>query len=334
MLKIYQALIKTTYILLLFSLVPIDSSAATYTSRNRICDSHIFNLSFLQFAHLLIPEDTLQSNPALNTFTLTQESGFLVPEVWINKSFDFQVNSNISYYKFSHFTQNESKKLFFQAWMKEKELKKITAATDSLRKEYGHSQDYRKDEIASIILNEEKRSIQLNQEIPELYQKARMIEAEYWRTASPEISDAFRTKIRLYLDSIKSSSEVKTESPNSSVLKQDTLILYRQIGKSQEANSAKNTGISYKIQIGAFKNKIPDSAARVIKKLSLIRKIETYQDEKGVKIYTTGDLKTWTEAETLQKQVKQEGARNPSIAAYENNKRIPVNEARKKNNEL
>jgi hypothetical protein len=94
------------------------------------------------------------------------------------------------------------------------------------------------------------------------------------------------------------------------------------------------TGIIYKIQIGAYKGKIPETSNKLIKKLSIIRKVENFVDEKGFKVYTTGNLRLYPEAETMLSQVKQEGVKNAVITAYQNGKKIPVTEARKLNNEL
>lgn len=66
----------------------------------------------------------------------------------------------------------------------------------------------------------------------------------------------------------------------------------------------------------------------------MLRKVENYIDEKGYSIYTTGNLKTYQEAVTLQNQVKQEGVKNPTVTAYFQGKKIPVEEAKKINKEL
>jgi len=79
--------------------------------------------------------------------------------------------------------------------------------------------------------------------------------------------------------------------------------------------------------------KYTDSAAKLIKKLSILRKIENYKDEKGFTIYTTGSLNKYAEAVTLQNQVKQEGVKNAIVEAYRNGKKITVADARKLNNE-
>ena len=324
MFKIRKTTIKTTLLVLLFSLVTSHSFAATYNLPTKTVSGKT-----------LLAHDTLVTNPVLNTDPVIQKPEFMIPSRWNYETFEFQVNSEIKYYTFSNFVKTEARKLFFQAWMKEKELNQLTRMADSLRKEYVSAHDARKNEISEQILNNEKQTILLNPDIQDRFQKARILEAEYWQNASPETKALFQEKIRTFQDSIQRiTKNIEKQSSSVADSKQDTLVLYQIPVKQKEIAAAVNNGIIYKIQIGAYKSRKPDWADKAIKKLSLLRKVDTHTDEKGVKVYTTGNLKTWTEAVTLQKQVKQEGIRNPSIVAYENNKSIPVNEARKKNNEL
>jgi len=106
------------------------------------------------------------------------------------------------------------------------------------------------------------------------------------------------------------------------------------LGFSVEKKAVVPGGIIYKIQIGAYKGKIPESANKLIKKISMIRKVENYIDDKGLKIYTTGNLRLFSEAVTMLSQVKQEGIKTAVINAYQNGKKITVMEARKLNHEL
>jgi hypothetical protein len=64
------------------------------------------------------------------------------------------------------------------------------------------------------------------------------------------------------------------------------------------------------------------------KKLSLIRKIDNYTDEKGVIVYTTGNLTNLDDAVKLQKQVRQEGIQDAFVIAFYNGKRITLEQAK------
>jgi len=129
-------------------------------------------------------------------------------------------------------------------------------------------------------------------------------------------------------------SKKKLELNNKTQSIPDTLLIVQESTPVKEVKSEAVSDIIYKIQIAAYKVKLPESANAMIKKLSALRKVENFTDDKGVKIYTTGNLKTYQEAVTLQAQVKQEGVKNPIIIAFQKGKKITVEEAKKVNNEL
>jgi len=295
--------IKTTLLLLLFTIGGLNLYAGTLST-------------------YLHQNDTITAiKPAVS------QSVFIIPENAKKETISFQVNSAISYLSFSHFVKNESKKIFYSAWLKEKEVGKLSAKTDSLRKSYANSSDDQKEKISTQILKAEQHLMALNEEIPALYEKVRNEENQYWQSASADEKAKFQEKIKLYQDSIQQA----TAALNKQTLP-DTITYYKAESKPVAA-AEPVSAIVYKIQVGAYKGKMPDTAAKSMKKLSMLRKVENYKDEKGVTVYTTGSLKTYQEAVTMQSQVKLEGIKNASIAAYNNGKRITLEEARKLNNE-
>lgn len=301
------SILKTIIILLLFSTGRINSFA-------RVSSEHNF---FVKNSSLLA--DTLQ--PAS-----------VIPEQVQNEVINFQINSEISYFSLSHFVKSESKQLFYQAWLKEKEVSRLSQQTDSLRNSYANSSDAQKEKITGQILSAEKQTLALNDEIPALYEKAREIENQYWQAASGDEKSKFQEKIRLFQDSIQKSIDQQTQHIASSQTLPDTITFYRADQKAV-VSEVPATAVVYKIQVAAFKTKLPETTAKAIKKLEILRKVENYKDEKGITVYTTGNLKTYQEAVTLQSQVKLEGIKNATIAAYNNGKRITPEEARKLNNE-
>ncbi|MDD2305860.1 MAG: hypothetical protein PHP53_14255 [Prolixibacteraceae bacterium] len=296
--------IKTTLILLLFTIGGLNSYA------------------------VISPAGPIQNDTIVTIKPpVSQPEVFVIPENARKAAIDFQVNSEISYFSFSNFVKEESKKIFYSAWLKEKEVSKLSAQTDSLRKSYSDSSDDQKEKISALILKAEGQMMTLNEEIPNLYEKARSEEKQYWQSASSDEKAKFQEKIKIYQDSIQQAIAAlnKQKVP-------DTITYYKSESKPV-ANTEPATSVTYKIQVGAFKGKLPDTAAKSIKKLGMLRKVENYKDEKGVTVYTTGSLKRYQEALTLQSQVKLEGIKNASIAAYNNGKRITLDEARKLNNE-
>lgn len=255
-------------------------------------------------------------------------------EFSIHENVDFHVNSEIRYLSIDHFRKNESKKMFSEGQLKEKELIRISTQTDSLRKVYASSPGEKKDEIAVLILKSEEQSMILNSEIPVLYQNARNMEDQYWQTAPLDEKVRFQERVKSFRDSL-TLQELKEETEKMAKIQTDAIMIsHESIQRKEVKTETATSAIVYKIQIGAFKGKIPESSNKMIKKLSMLRKVENYSDEKGVKVYTTGNLKTYQEAVTLQTQVKQEGVKNPLINAFQKGKKITVDEARKLNNEL
>ena len=247
-----------------------------------------------------------------------------------SETINFQVNSEITYYSFSHFKKDEARQLFITAWNKDKEVQRISLLTDSLRKAYATSGDEQKERIASGIINNEQQLLSLNSEIPALYENARIIENQYWQSASADEKSTFIEKINTYRDSLLQATQMQHISANNSV--PDTITFFHAEAK-KEPTPASTSAIIYKIQLASFKTKLPESIAKSLKKLEMLRKVESYKDDKGVTYYTTGSVKNYQDAVTLQNQVKLEGMKNATISAFNNGKKITPEEARKLNNE-
>lgn len=303
--------IKTTFILFLFT-----AGASCLFAGNLIQEN--ITGSSLTVPVFIFQDDTIKSK----TLPEKKENESVIPDHLSNVAINFQVNSDIVYLRFDHFVKDESKKMFYQAWLKEKELARISNQTDSLRKVYGNSADSQKDEISLSILKNEERSVSLNQEIPVLYQNARDEENRYWQSATADEIARFHEIIRLLKESDQHLSNKQTAP-----IIPDTIIFHDPSQKTVIKTEVPS-GIVFKIQVGAYKGKVPDSAVKSIKKLSVIRKVENFKEEKGVTIYSTGNLKSYEEAVTMQSQVKQEGIKNATIVAYQNGKRITIEEAR------
>jgi len=300
----FSTSIKTTLLLLLFTIGGLNLYAGTSSTE-------------------------LHQNDTITTIipAISQTDVFVIPENARNETINFQVNSQISYLSFSHFIKNESKKTFYSVWSKEKEVSRLSAQTDSLRKSYANSSDEQKEKISTLILNAEQQLMTFNEEIPVLYEKVRTEENQYWQLASTDEKAKFQAKIKLFQDSIQQTTALSHKQ-----ILPDTITYYQAVPKPV-VNAEPVSAIIYKIQVGAFKGKMPETAAKSMKKLSMLRKVENYKDEKGVTVYTTGNLKNYQEAVTLQSQVKLEGIKNATIAAYNNGKRITLDEVRKLNNE-
>lgn len=278
-------------------------------------------------------QKTIISGDTINTPNSNIHSDIAIPKELADKTIGFQVNSNIVYLNIRQFRNDGSKKMFVQAWTKEKELSQLVLATDSLRKVYSNVSDDQKEGLAVKILQNEQRAIELNEEIPTFYEKIIKLENDYWQSAPPDELSKFQQAINVYKDSLQQATDAQNKkSVEEAELIADTISIF-QPNEKIDLKTENSPSVSYKIQIGAYKGKVPDSSAKLIKKLSLIRKIEKNKDEKGVTVYTTGNLKAYQEAVTMQNQVKQEGVKNATIIAFQNGKKISIDEARKINKE-
>ncbi|MDP1744057.1 MAG: hypothetical protein Q8L90_00680, partial [Bacteroidota bacterium] len=103
-----------------------------------------------------------------------------------------------------------------------------------------------------------------------------------------------------------------------------------QINKDANPSSsqANNSGIIYKIQIGAFNDEVPLEIANKFIKIAS-KGIKTYKDNNGLTVYTVGNLKTYDEANSLKSEVVAESLTDAFIIAFRNGEKIPVEEARK-----
>jgi hypothetical protein len=257
----------------------------------------------------------------------------LMPDKSQNGNIDFQINSEVNYLNISQFIKSEARQFFLNAKEKENEVLKINIQTDSLRNAYANSPSDQQGEIAALILGDEKKISSLNEEIPGLYEKARSEENRYWQGIPAEEKDKLLAKINHYKDSVQQASLIIEQKVQNNKTVPDTITYYR-IEKKTAENQEPVSALVYKIQVGAFRGRMSESSSKTIKKLELLRKVENYKDEKGITIYTTGNLKTYQEALTLLAQVKLEGIKTASVTAYNNGKKIPLEEAKKISNEV
>jgi len=114
----FKTSIKTSIILLLFTI----GASFAYAGNDlpRYLESGSFAKQTFIFADDTISKVTLIENDVTN-----RKSEIIIPDSLLNKTINFQVNSGISYHRISHFRIDESKKLFIQAWQKEKEVKSL-----------------------------------------------------------------------------------------------------------------------------------------------------------------------------------------------------------------
>ncbi len=252
------------------------------------------------------------------------------PEKPKGETISFIVNSEITYTNTNQFRTVEGK-AFFEKWrMKKNALDSMIYETDVLREKYAKAKTrFEKQSFGQQILENEKSFYKLKDDVAELQSKAQSTENNYWQNASSEEIATFleEQKQEEQKAMLPDTTTVNTSETDTTELVNPAVLL----SDSDEAVVKEKSGdnnLVYKIQLGTYR-KLPNYVKKLYKKLSLFRKIDTYTDEKGVVVYTTGNLSNYDDAVKMQNQVKQEGVEDAKIVPYFKGKRITLKEAKK-----
>ncbi len=241
----------------------------------------------------------------------------------------FNINQQITYRSSAQFKTREGKELFERGNTKQQELDRTLSIAKILRDRYDsiRSQSER-DSLGQLILSAENQAYELKEETNQLWVQSKMAEKEYWKNATLDELDRFLMSEADSAEKSKAKNKGhETLSDSTELLIPDILIGER--GMEKPASEASSADLIYKIQIGAFSRGIPNYLKPMFEKLSLLRKVETYTDEKGVTVYTTGNLTKLDDALVMQKQVRQEGAEDAYIVPFLKGKRITLEQAKK-----
>jgi hypothetical protein len=240
----------------------------------------------------------------------------------------FIVNPEIEYLKPENFRSSQALEFFNQGNEAGIKLQNDLNELDSLRQVYSRVETG-KESIAARIILLEQESLALKYQRDDLLSKSRALEQDFWSGAGEIEIAKFREEISTLKQQLAQKAKEPAAAPNEIVELQDTVVAEPivPVEVKKEATTEKEK-IVYKIQIGSFNRKMPESTARLFKKLEMLRTLEHFKDERGYTIYTTGNLSNFDDAVKMQGQVRQEGVKDAFIVAYKNGKRIPVNEAR------
>jgi tetratricopeptide (TPR) repeat protein len=252
-----------------------------------------------------------------------------VPAALKDSLIHFQVNAVVSYNKIDQFKFDDSKEAFIKGWLIEQDIQKKMAQLSDLRKEYGSLIGPAQDSLVDRILKLEQETYRMNQQARNAYLEANLKEVGYWNKAGSLDIENFRREISRIQDSVRTAAEEKMRKQAEEkilVILPDTAVVPDTVSAAKPTPAS---GVVYKIQIGAYRNAPPDWVQGQFRKLAVIRRIDQHVDEKGVTVYTVGELKSYDDAVRMQKQIQMEGIKNAFVAAYINNKRISLEEAKK-----
>lgn len=251
---------------------------------------------------------------------------------------EFIVARDIVYRTVDQFKTNDGKKWYIEGWQNSQQLKNTQQLINHLREEYRLAKTTREqEEIANKLLPLEPLSLQLKQASDNYFFKAREAEIAVWDEASPEDKEKLEEenqKIITQLPNDKSEIIDELNEQEESTLElepfddEDVIVDIDTIKAPLPTPNEPQDKLVYRIQIGAFSKGLPDYIDRLYKKLAVLRKIDNHTDERGVVVYTVGELNNFSDAVKLQGQIRQEGIKDAFAVAYLNGKRITLNEAR------
>ena len=246
---------------------------------------------------------------------------------------NFNINNEITYIFVSNFKTEEGKIYFKEGNLKQTELNEVVKQTEILRDKYKSAKSRsEKDSIGQQILALENQTYELNGVVNQMFVQAKTAENGYWQNATPEETERFIGELSAAVIELNKTNTIKTEAETATTDLIISPVLFEKEEVKSEKPKAKTSGIIYKIQIGAYSRGIPNNQKQAFNKISVIRKVENYTDANGVVVYTTGNLTSYEDAVQMQNQVRQEGIKDPIIAAYLNGKRITLEQAKETEN--
>ena len=284
---------------------------------------------------------TASTDPALSAndeFNETEEDLYLPRNVLPNlpgvkaalpagEQIEFPIDNFITYYFTSQFQTSDGSKLFQEAIALQEQQDNLITKADRLREEYKETTDHdTRSAIASEIMQLERKAFELEEKILHTFNHSRENEKAFWNNADPASKNNFlieQENILTQLTGNNYAQRQEQEAGENEILLLD--IDSPEITAPKQNSSSK---LIYKIQIGAYSKCVPAYKQRLFNKLSIIRTIENYTDEKGIKVYTTGNLTRLEDAIIMQNQVRQEGIQDAKVVPYIDGKRITLDQAK------
>lgn len=271
--------------------------------------------------------DTIKTPAAM-----PDEKIFPIPDSLKKEWFTFQINSQLIYHGISDFRSEAAKILFTKAWIATGKNDSIIKNTDMLRN--AHSETHNvvtRIGLVQRIVDAEQQSYQLLRDREKYFEQARVKESGYWEKTGAEAMANF-------IGVINEREKARSEKLLGETKKEDIVIAAKQEAFNasnipepekqpviEEKQPASQDIIVFKVQIGSFpKGKLTPSFKTRYAKLSKIRKIDKYTDEKKFDIYTIGNFTDYNDATLLKNQLIMEGMKGAFLAAFKNGERVPV----------
>jgi len=247
------------------------------------------------------------------------------------ETINFNINSGLNYRNTSNF-RTEKGLANYRLWRKKKEvLDSIQKQVEKWREEYANAANLlKRKETGAKIMTAENNLFALQKASNDLLKRARLAEIQYWDTVSLEKRVAFEQQLTNAAMQEQETLEKQNEKSQPLMEREEDISPDTAPGEMLGNEVVKNDGeLVYKVQLGAYSRALPSYMKKLFDKLSYIRKIENYTNERGITIYSTGNLDNYADAVKLRNQVRQEGVKDAYIVPYYDGKSISLGEAKK-----
>ncbi len=247
----------------------------------------------------------------------------------VSKPINFMITGELTYIDTSNF-QTEEGLQHYNDWVQSKQkLDSLQSLVDGWREAYARATtSSERTRIGNTIIDAEDDLFVLQKATKDYRTLAIAAENSFWEQQPESAKSNFIQQLsRQTAAIIPTNDDVNEAIDTSLILPAATTPA---IAAPSPAAEKSDTGeLVYKIQIGAYSRGLPAYIKKLYDKLSYIRKIENYTDDRGVVVYTTGRLTNYDDAVKMQNQVRREGIEDAFVVPYFNGKRITLEEAKK-----
>ena len=120
---------------------------------------------------------------------------------------------------------------------------------------------------------------------------------------------------------ISTGVSIFAETQNIKMKEQDVVDNTPDLGNTTSVN------ISFKVQIGAYKEQVPNNVVSGFIKIAANNKLNQKKNASGVTIYSVGNFNNYDQAQQTKTFLMNEGIKDAFIIAFNGDKKIPLNEA-------
>lgn len=317
---------------------PINNQKDSIASNKKLNVTSEINTVSYPDSNVFSTSQENNENININTITNIDSISFPIPDALQDSIINFNISSDISYLNIKQFKTEKGKIHFIEGYRNFLTLSEKIIITEDLRKKYEITESFEeRSKISTKVLELENEIYELKKATDLQYNKSRDAEIQYWmnkdlseiQMLKKENDSILNIEIDRIRNIMKSEKEefVTTENfVNIESIDNDTTNIISDILKNEEKISS--NGIIYKIQIGAFKTELPPASKALFKKLSVLRKIDNYTDDKGVTYYTIGEVINFKDAVKLQDQIRKESVKDAFIIIFKDGKKLSYSEAK------